>query len=105
MAIPKNLVYVFVLIILFAFLAMCYITYFERGVSDFLAYDRTKEVVVIDHVFSSLQSSMDLAKGKVPEETVEDLTPMKMNTKYLVKNKPVKVVGWGKNWPSLKKWK
>ena len=70
-----------------------------------MAYDRTKEVVVIDHVFSSLQSSMDLAKGKVPEETVEDLTPMKMNTKYLVKNKPVKVVGWGKNWPSLKKWK
>ena len=24
---------------------------------------------------------------------------------YLVKNKPVKVVGWGKEWPCLEKWK
>ena len=72
--------------------------------SDFLAYDRTKEVVVVDPVFTSLKENMDLAKNKVPEEK-SDLTAMRMNSQYLVKNKPVKVVGWGKDWPSLKKWK
>ena len=62
LAIPKNLVYVFFLIIVFAFLAMCYITYTEQGVSDFLNYDRTKEIIVIDPVFANLQSNMDLVQ-------------------------------------------
>jgi type IV secretory pathway VirB3-like protein len=52
--IPKNLVYVFVAIIVFAFLAMLYITYTDRNMTEFLTYDRTKEVVVVDPLFASL---------------------------------------------------
>jgi len=52
--IPKNLVYIFVAIIVFAFLAMMYITYTDRNMTEFLTYDRTKEVIVIDPLFVSL---------------------------------------------------
>jgi len=34
--IPKNLVYVFALIIVFAFLGMLYITYSEKNMTEFL---------------------------------------------------------------------
>ena len=36
LVIPKNLVYIFVGIVLFAFGAMCYITYTERDLTKFL---------------------------------------------------------------------
>ena len=49
--IPKNLVYIFVLIILFAFAAMSYITYLEIDLADFVAYNPTREVVVIDPIY------------------------------------------------------
>ena len=52
--IPKNLVYIFVGIIVFAFLAMLWITYTDRNMTEFLSYDRTREVVVIDPLFASL---------------------------------------------------
>ena len=52
--IPKNLVYVFVLIILFAFGGMMYITYTEKNMSEFLTYNRTQEVVVVDPLFTAL---------------------------------------------------
>jgi len=52
--IPKNLVYIFVAIIVFAFLAMMYITYTDRNMTEFLTYDRTREVIVIDPLFVSL---------------------------------------------------
>lgn len=60
--IPKNLVYVFVIVIVFAFAAMMYITYTDRNMTEFLAYDRTREVVVVDPLFSSLQASIGLTK-------------------------------------------
>lgn len=53
--IPKNLVYVFVIVIAFAFAAMMYITYTDRNMTEFLTYDRTKEVVVVDPLFTSLK--------------------------------------------------
>jgi len=58
--IPKNLVYIFVIIIVFAFLAMLYITYTDRNMTEFLTYDRTKEVVMVDPLFVSLRKSMNL---------------------------------------------
>ena len=65
--IPKNLVYVFVIVILFAFAAMMYITYTDRNMTEFLSYDRTKEVVVVDPLFISLRDSMQVKGGKVAE--------------------------------------
>ena len=54
--IPKNLVYVFVAVILFAFSGMMYITYTEKNMTEFLTYNRTQEVVVVDPLFSKLQN-------------------------------------------------
>lgn len=44
--------------IVFAFLAMLYITYTDRNMTEFLTYDRTKEVVVVDPLFTALKESM-----------------------------------------------
>lgn len=52
--IPKNLVYVFVCIILFAFGGMMYITYTEKNMDAFLTYNRTEEVIVVDPLFQKL---------------------------------------------------
>ena len=69
LAIPKNLVYIFVGLVLFAFGAMCWITYTERDLAQFLSYDREKEVVIVDPLFTSLKNSLidELDKGKPME--------------------------------------
>ena len=64
LAVPKNLVYVFAGVILFAFLCMLYITYTDKDMTDFLSYDRTKEVIVVDPVFLALRDKMDLSKNE-----------------------------------------
>jgi hypothetical protein len=66
--IPKNLVYVFVCVILFAFSGMMYITYTEKNMTEFLTYNRTQEVVVVDPLFAKLQSLVYLDEFVVPEE-------------------------------------
>jgi hypothetical protein len=42
-AIPKNLVYILVFIIFGAFLFMCWMTYTEQNMTEFLAYDRSSQ--------------------------------------------------------------
>ena len=60
--VPKNLVYVFALIILMAFLGMVYITYTETDMQQFLTEDfKFNEVLMVDPVFQHLQKVMDLA--------------------------------------------
>ena len=66
LAIPKNLVYFFVLIIIFAFGAVFWIAYYEKDLQEFVSYDRTQEVVVVDPVFEVLQEVMPLDKFEVP---------------------------------------
>ena len=39
--IPKNLVYVFILVIAFAFAAMTYITYTEQNLREFVSWGRS----------------------------------------------------------------
>ena len=55
----------FVIVIAFAFAAMMYITYTDRNMTEFLTYDRTKEVVVVDPLFNSLKESMHVLGGDV----------------------------------------
>lgn len=55
----------FVVVIAFAFAAMMYITYTDRNMTEFLTYDRTKEVVVVDPLFTSLKESMQVLGGDV----------------------------------------
>ena len=69
LAIPKNLVYIFVGIVFFAFGAMVYITYTERDLTQFLHYENNKEVTVVDPLFVSLKNSLikELDKKKPSE--------------------------------------
>ena len=56
---PKNLVYIFVGIVFFAFAAMCYITYTEKDLAQFLKVKKIQEeVVIVDPLFTSLKESM-----------------------------------------------
>lgn len=50
-AVPKNLVYIFAGVIMFAFLGMLYVTYTDRNLTEFLSYDRSQEVVVVAPVY------------------------------------------------------
>jgi len=104
LGIPKNLVYIFAGVILFAFLCMLYITYTEKDMTDFLSYDRTKEVIVVDPVFKALKSKMDLSKTKVDEIQASKFGPKVLNVSYMTKNKPVVVKGMAKSWGATTKW-
>ncbi len=52
------MVYIFVGIVFFAFGAMCYITYTEKDLAQFLTYDRSEEVIMVDPLFYALKKSM-----------------------------------------------
>ena len=56
MAVPRNLVYVFACVIVFAFLGMLYIVYTERDLTSFLSHDgmsgvQIREDVVVHPLF------------------------------------------------------
>jgi hypothetical protein len=97
--IPKNLVYVFVCIILFAFGGMMYITYTEKNMAEFLTYNRTQEVVVVDPLFQKLQKQMFLDEYIVAEEKEpEFMDHLRFNKYYMMRNRPVVVRGMAANW-------
>ena len=59
--IPKNLVYVFALAIVFSFGAMCWITYTDRNMQDFFFDDAgtpNNEPLAVDPLFMLLKQSM-----------------------------------------------
>jgi hypothetical protein len=51
MAVPRNLVYVFVCVIVFAFIGMLYVVYSDKDISSFLEYEVIKEDVVVHPLF------------------------------------------------------
>jgi hypothetical protein len=104
LGIPKNLVYIFAGVILFAFLCMLYITYTEKDMTDFLSYDRTKEVIVVDPVFKALKEKMDLSKHTVDEVKASAFNQKVLNVNYMTKNKPVVVKGMAANWGATTNW-
>ena len=73
--------------------------------TEFLTYDRTKEVVVVNPLFTSLRESMQLKpKSLVDSEESHSLTLKQFYSKYLIKNNPVKVLGLASEWNATKKW-
>lgn len=104
--VPKNLVYVFVLIILFAFAAMSYIAYTEQDLGDFVAYDRTKEVVVVDPVYQKLQ---ELMTNNLDEEDVEyvhrhEFTSRQFMDDFVSQNRPLVIKDYALDWEATRKW-
>jgi len=106
LAIPKNLVYVFVLIIVGSFLGMLYMTYFatEYEMQAFTTYDRNKEVVVVDPVLESLFKYMNLDKGKIPEIKMDKFNSKEFFDEYLSENRPLIVRQYAAEWPATQKW-
>ena len=94
LAIPKNLVYFFVLIILFAFGAVCWIAYYEQDLEDFIAYDRTEEIVVVDPVFRVLQEMSTLDKFDVPMLPASEVSPGLVVREYVNANRPLLLQGY-----------
>jgi hypothetical protein len=63
--IPKNLVYIFALVIILSFVVMIWITYTEKNMTEFLTYERNSESVRVDPLFTSLKESMRIKPSTV----------------------------------------
>ena len=104
MAIPRNLVYVFACIILFAFLGMVYIVYTEKNLSSFMSHEISiKEDLVVHPLFQHFKNILNPI-DEVPRATVDTLTPKKFYQEYLTNNLPVLVTDGCKAWPATEKW-
>lgn len=112
MAIPRNLVYVFACVIVFAFLGMLYIVYTEKDLKSFLTYDiggsnggvQVREDVVVHPLFWHLRNAVQQVE-KIPRTKLEDMTTKKFYQEYLTNNLPVVVEDGAKDWPAIEKWK
>lgn len=83
MAVPRNLVYVFACVIVFAFVGMLYIVYTEKDLKSFLTYDQStsggvngREDVVVHPLFWHLRNAVETV-DLVPEVELEYLTTKK----------------------------
>ena len=106
LCIPKNLVYVFVLAILSAFLGMLYLTYFvtEEEMKEFMRYDRSQEVVTVDPVLASMIEYMRLDMHTVPEKDIKECDERVFFDDYLSENRPVVLREYAKEWIAMNKW-
>ena len=107
LAVPKNLVYIFVGIVCFAFAAMCYITYTERDLAQFLTVKKVQEeVVIVDPLFTSLKESLvhELDKKKPLEANGDKFYPKQFFDHFLSENRPLFVKGYAKNWRATEHW-
>ena len=102
--IPKNLVYVFILIILFAFAAMSYITYTEQDLGDFVAYNRTREVVVVDPVYQKLQELMVSDEEDVESVHRNDFTMKMFVDDFVTMVRPLVIRDYADAWDATHKW-
>lgn len=58
---------------------MCWITYTDRNMTEFLSYDRTKEVVIVDPLYTSLRESLKIKPYKMDEVNFKDLSLKEFN--------------------------
>ena len=81
MAVPRNLVYVFACVIVFAFLGMLYIVYTEKDLKSFISYDGSsnllvRENVVVHPLFWHLRNAVP-SVDTIPELTIDEMTSKK----------------------------
>ena len=90
----------FVGIVFFAFGAMCWITYTEKDLAQFLRYDRTDLQVIVDPLFTSLKRSLvsELDEKSPKEMESSQLTAKFFFDHFLSENRPLVVRSYAKNW-------
>jgi hypothetical protein len=103
--IPKNLVYILIFLVVASFVIMSWFVYTERNLTQFISsYDRSKEVFVVNPLFTQLQKSMELKKHRADVVQFGNLTIREFNSNYLTKNQPVHVQGMAAQWPATSTW-
>ena len=108
MAIPRNLVYVFACVIVFAFLGMLFIVYTERDLKSFISLDGNTDLVVRENLvvhplFEHLKNAVP-AIDTIPYLSLEDMTPKKFYQEYLTNSLPFTMVDGCRDWPAFESW-
>ena len=75
LAIPKNLVYIFVCIILFAFASVCWIAYNEKDLQAFIEYDRNCELGDIDPIYETLHDNLEIDHYEIDAVLASEIRP------------------------------
>ena len=85
---------------------MMYITYFvsEEDMRDFISYDRSREVVVIDPVLESMINFMEMDTKDVRELKMSQFNDKHFFDEYLSENRPVILRQYAKDWLAMQKW-
>jgi len=104
MAIPRNLVYVFLVVIIASFGGMFYIVQFKSKDFQYL-YDpvMAREEVVVHPFFVHLREFMKKQKY-LPTLQVKDISEKNFYDYYVSKSQPVVLLKYAENWPALQKW-
>ena len=98
LAIPKNLVYIFVCIILFAFAAVCWIAYNEKDLQSFIEYDRSSELGDIDPIYGTLHDHLEINHYQIDSVQASEISPGQIIKLYVRKNKPLVLTGHANSW-------
>ena len=88
MTIPRNLVYVFLCVIVGAFLGMIYILYTDASVDVFGKAELNSLGVTVHPLFKNLRSHLTEYMF-VPEETIQTITTQRFYNEYLTKSIPL----------------
>jgi hypothetical protein len=82
--IPKNLVYVFSIVILLAFVGMIYIVYLsEQDLTSFISYrGQQREISTIHPLYSKMQARLKVSQ-MVDSRELSEITPSVFYQEYL----------------------
>ena len=104
MAVPRNLVYVFACVIVFAFLCMVYIVYSEKNLASFMtASNQVNENLVIHPIFDHFRKVLT-SVDQIPQLSLLEMTPKRFYQEFLTNNVPAVVSDGCRTWPAVDKW-
>ena len=86
MAVPRNLVKIFSLVVLLAFLSMLYLVYSGRNLHEFMQHSVNVSESLVEHPLFILMRQALKPKAEVDQETVADLSSKKFYQHFLTKN-------------------
>lgn len=101
MAIPKNLVYIFICAIVGAFLGMAYIVYFDIDINKFnIQFNYKKVDAKVHPLYLHLQKTLPALPNEVPVLSKMDKKSFYSN--YISESFPVLVKGASADWEITK---
>ena len=103
MAVPRNMIKVFVCLVIAAFIGMTYIVYSEQDLSAFLQGTHTHEKVVVHPLFQHFRKVID-EERQIPTEKMENLNSTYFFTNYIKRNMPCFLSDGCAQWPAIDKW-